>query len=142
MKKKNDKWGKKQVFFVNSDPYKQDIIVVANGHFSDAVAFLKKQGTKGALANLKVIEGDAGFEIEHNANTGQGETWSCLPYGYVVTLSHQTGWIDTVDIIAHECMHLTHYILRKVDIVLCKESEEAYTYLQSHLITQILHKLY
>ena len=141
------KWGKKQLVVIDSGPYKQDIVVVINGHFRDALAFMEKQKTKGSITNVKFIKDhdkyeDNGFNVEHKANSGAAETWAELPHGYVVTLSHQDNWIDTTEIIVHECLHLTHYILRRAGVILSKESEEAFTYLQGYLVRQILDKMY
>tara|TARA_R110000868_G_C10970396_1_gene769744 strand:+ start:12688 stop:13113 length:426 start_codon:yes stop_codon:yes gene_type:complete len=140
--KNKKKWGKKNIFCISVDPYKQDIIVVINGSFSDAIAYMKKLKTKGAKLNLEHIASDGGYTEEHTINGGRGETWTTLPHGYVLTISHQSSWIETVEIISHECLHLTHYILRNAGLVLCKESEEAYTYLQAYLLKEILREIY
>lgn len=147
--KKNtkSKWGKKQVFVVTADPYKQDIIVVLNGQFSDAVKFLKKLKSDNANENIEHIkklqkEDKEAYIDDHKLHKGCAVLYTELPWGYVMVLSHSNSWIESVENVAHETMHLTHYIARVVGLTLCKESEEAYTYLQGHVMKQILHKMY
>ena len=137
-----DLWGKKQVFCISADPYKQEIVVVINGQFSDAVDFFKTLTSKAAKNNLEYISKTDGFDETVEMNTGCAQTWTTLPHGFVVILSHQDNWIDSVELVAHECLHLTHYVLRNAGITLTKESEEAYTYLQCDLIKKILSKMY
>lgn len=149
MKKQNkkDKWGKKQIFIVTADPYKQEVLVILNGQFSDAIKFFKKSGTPNAKINLEHIkekqkEDDTAYIDDHIPHKGNACLYTELPYGYVMVLSHSNNWIESVENVAHETMHLIHYIARKVGLTLCKESEEAYTYLQGHVMTQILSKMY
>lgn len=147
MKKKNDKWGKKQVFVVTADPYKQEVVIVLNGQFSDAIKFLKKIGGVNALENVKYVleeqKKDKTLYIdEHILHKGNAVLYTELPWGYVMILSHSNNWIESVENVAHETMHLTHYVLRCAGLNLTKESEEAYTYLQGHVMKQILHKMY
>lgn len=144
---KKSKWGKKQVFIVTADPYKQDVLVILNGQFSDAIKFFKKCGTPNAKINLEHIEkakkeDETAYIDDHVLHKGNACLYTELPYGYVMVLSHSNTWIESVENVAHETMHLTHYIARKVGLTLCKESEEAYTYLQGHVMTQILRKMY
>ncbi len=54
---------------------------------------------------------------------------------------HKKGWIililpfdTTPNQIAHECFHLTKFIMDKKGIILCDESEEAFAYLLDHLV--------
>lgn len=144
---KKDKWGKKQVFFISAEPYKQDIIVVINGQFSDAMKLIKRQKTPSAKLIVDHVEKAQNADKEDYAdnyvhNSGSAFTYTGLPKAYVVLLSHEDIWIDTVDSVVHECLHLTHYILKGVGIVLCKESEEAYTYLQGAMVKKILKRMY
>lgn len=136
-------WGKKQIFLIQAEPYLQEIIVVVNGQARDVIPFLKKFKTPRADDIVKHMENDKDYmEHEHKLHDGSAETWTELPHGYLLTCSHQKDWRDTVCVISHECLHLTHYILRNAGVVLSKESEEAYTYLQAHLLRQILDKIY
>ena len=144
---KKDNWGKKKVINVRANPYRQDILVVINGQFSDAEKYFKKLNNKLSKKNVEYIEQQRkedkeAFIDEHRLNCGEAFTYTSLPLGYVMICSHQDSWIETVSIISHECTHLTHYILRNVGITLCKESEEAYTYLQQYLLETILKEIY
>lgn len=144
---KKDKWGKKQVFVVTANPYRQQVLVVLNGQFSDAIHWFKKQRSDNAKINLEHIqevqkENKEAYIDDHIPHKGNACLYTELPYGYVMVLSHSNNWIESVENVAHETMHLTHYIARKVGLTLCKESEEAYTYLQGHVMTQILSKMY
>lgn len=145
--KKKDKWGKKQVFIVTANPYKQEVVVILNGQFSDAIKFLKKCKTKNAEKNLKHIEEEQKKDPDNYADDyvlhiGRALLYTELPFGYVMVLSHSNNWIESVESVAHESLHLVHYINRNVGITLCKESEEASTYLQGYIMTQILEKMY
>lgn len=150
MKKKrsnNDKWGKKQVFVIEAIPYNQEICVILNGQFSDFIKLMKKQKTDSAKLNILDIEksqrvDETAYIDNYVHNSGSAFTYTELPKGYVTCLSHQDSWIKSVECVVHECLHLTHYILRNAGMTLCKESEEAYTYLQQSLVTEILKRMY
>ena len=144
MKIKKDKWGKKQVFAIDVVPYRQDCIVVLNGQFSDAIKiFQKNKKAKGSQLNLKHIEENKEDYAEmYIPNSGAGALYTELPKGYVMMVSHENSWIETVGTISHECLHLAQYVLRRAGITETKESEEAYTYLHSNILKQVLEKLY
>lgn len=142
---KKSKFGVKRVFLIQANPYKQDCVVVVNGNFKDAIAYLKKKGNTKLCAdifkyyedNKELLDSD-----EHKPNTGTGELFTEMPSGYVMTISHQDSWIKSVGVISHECTHLSHYILRRAGIELTKESEEAFTYLQAEMLEDILYEMY
>lgn len=150
MKKKDkmkEKWGKKKVFILEADPYKQQTVVVLNGQFSDAIKLYKKLDTPSSRLNIKEIEESQKKNKEDYAddyvhNNGSAVTFTKLPKGYVMLLSHQDNWIDTVELVAHECLHLTHYILKNAGLMLSSDSEEAFTYLQGNLIKDVLREMY
>lgn len=141
---KKDIWGKKQVFIVTVDPYRQDCIVVVNGDIDDAISFLQKKGNSNAKKVVEYYEKNKKDyeEFKHEKNTGSGELITGFPKGYVMTISHQDSWISTVGVISHECTHLAHYVLQRAGIELTTESEEAFTYLQQSILEQILRKIY
>lgn len=142
MKKKiKDKWGKKQIFVINAIPYKQDIIVGINTDFKGIVKFLKKVGNKQAQQNVEYIENNLKDEKGLEGDS-QGVTYPNMPIGFMVLLKHLDDWSDTVAVVSHECLHLTHYIARNAGLTLSQESEEAYTYLQAYLLREIIKKMY
>jgi len=146
-KKKQSKWGKKKVFFITAKPYKQEIVVVVNGQFSDALKKIKEIDSPNAKLIVKHVEEEMlkdkeSYSDNYVVNSGSAFTYTELPKAYVVLLSHEDLWIDTVDSVVHECLHLTHYILRRAGLVLSKESEEAYTYLQGQMVRDILKEMY
>lgn len=145
--KKQDKWGKKQVFLINADPYRQDICVVINGQFSDAEKMLTKFKTEASELNLKHIKEERekdknAYNYFHEIGAGKAQCYTELPYGYVIVVSHTDNWIETIDPIVHECLHITSHILRRAGIELNYDTEEAYTYLQAKMVKDILYKLY
>lgn len=139
--KKDKKIGKKLVFAFEVSPYNQDCIVVVNGHIDDAITFLKKQKTENAdkvISHIKENYEDYKEQPEKN----DGCLWTSLPKGYIMMLTHCDSWIDTVVLVAHESLHLTHYILNRAGLTLKPESEEAFTYLQGKIIKDILKEIY
>lgn len=141
-KEKKDKIFNKQVFLISAEPYKQDIIVVINGTFDDAYKKMKSFKTNTANLNIKEIDSNKEEYFMAEDISTNGYVITTLPFGFIVNIKVQDNWIDTVCLVAHECLHLTHYICRRAGIVLSKESEEAYTYLQADLIQKILSKIY
>ena len=141
-KTSKEKWGKKQVFFIDADPYRQDIIVVVNGEFRDAYNKIKKQPTPNAKIVIEHIDSNKDEYFEKPLISTEGTTYHALPFGYVVVVKHLSSWLDTVGLVHHECLHLASYILRKVGIEHCHKTEEAYTYLQQRLAKEILDKMY
>lgn len=146
-KKKISKFGKKQVFLISADPYRQDICVVINGQFSDAEKLLTKFKSKASEENLKHIKEEREKDKEsynyfHEIGAGKAQCYTELPYGYVIVVSHTDSWIETIDPVIHECLHITSHILRRAGIQLTSETEEAYTYLQAKMVKDIMYKLY
>ena len=139
--KKDKKVGKKLVFAFGVTPYNQDCVVVINGHIDDAILFLKKQKTENANKIIEHIkENYEDYKIQ--PKKGGGHLWTGLPVGYIMMLTYCNGWIETVGLVAHESLHLTHYILNRAGLTLTPESEEAYTYLQAQIIRDILKEIY
>lgn len=139
--KKEKKIGKKIIFTFEVLPYNQDCIVIVNGHIDDAIIFLKKQ--KNENANKVISHIEENYEDYKNPpEKGHGCLWNELPKGYIMMLSHCDSWIDTVALVAHESLHLTHYILNRAGLTLKPESEEAFTYLQAQIIKDILKEIY
>lgn len=138
---KNKKIGKKIVFILDVEPYKQQCIIVCNGTFNDAYKIFKKN-LKNKLAKETIAHIDEHKKEYFEKTTGKGYLYTQLPHGFVMTFNHSDSWIDTVGTISHECTHLTHYVLQRAGLELCKESEEAFTYLQEDLLEKILRKIY
>ena len=141
MKKKKD-IHKKQVFMIEATPYGQQCVVVINGKFKDIEDWFKKYATEKGKRVLEHIEENRNSYEEEDANN-LGRLYQNFPIGFAMTINtDRESWIETVGLVAHECFHLTSYIFRRVGIDLTIESEEAFTYLQQNLITQILRKIY
>jgi hypothetical protein len=141
-KVKIEKHFKKQVFFIEAEPYLQDILVVLNGTFEDAYKKLKKTNTTGAKENIKYIDENKEKYFEDVEQSVGGSIYKGLPYGFIVVIKVQKGWLATTGVVSHECLHLAFHILTKAGIVLVDESEEAFTYLQASLLKKILNKIY
>jgi len=141
---KNKKLDKKIVFIINLEPYSQECIVVCNGNFSDAIKELKKHKSDNAIITLKHIEEnkDKYTDDHHKTKSGHACLYTELPSGYVMIIDHLNSWVDTVGLIVHESLHLTHYVLHRAGIELTKESEEAYTYLLEETVEKICAKIY
>lgn len=145
--KKNKKIYKKIVFTINCEPYSQDCLVICNGTFGDAIADFKKwskKGSKNAQDNVEFIEKnqDEHYKAEFTPNRGCAFLFQSLPHGYIMMFHHESSWIATTENVVHESLHLTHYILRRAGIELCRESEEAFTYLQGDIVRKILREIY
>lgn len=142
---KNKKFGKKQVFVINAQPFRQECVVIVNGQVSDAVKFLKKLNSPNAKENIKHIEDEqakGGYQDIHNIGRGEAQTYTELPHGYIMCISHTSNWMETTGLVVHETLHLTHYILRRAGVILSQESEEIFTYLQGKMVEDILSKIY
>lgn len=139
MSKKNPK----QVFLLNLEPYKQNCLVVVNGEFVDAYNALKKyKPNHNVKAVLDEIENNRESYFLINRKPGSAFLYNKLPSGYIMMLYHEDSWIDTVDSVVHESLHLTAHVLRKAGLSLCEDSEEAYTYLHGYIVTEILRKIF
>lgn len=126
---------------MNVEPYSQDCIVVCNGKFSDAVKELKKHNTKNSLDTQKhILENKDKYKDDYEM--GNGMLYTELPKGYIMLICHCDDWIDTVGLVSHECLHLTHYVLQRAGITLTKESEESFTYLHEKLVEKVLTEIY
>lgn len=142
MKKTNKElWGKKQVFILTAIPYDQDIVVAINADMHDVRKFLKDLKELAADKNVEYIDKELKDYMKLEGNT-QGRMFSHFPFGFAVLLKHKESWVETAGLVSHECLHLTHYILKRAGLTLSEESEEAYTYLQEYLLKEILKKMY
>ena len=143
-KKKNAKLDKKIVFAITASPYRHECVVVCNGQFSDAMKFMSKNmNASGYGEIMKDVNSSKDEYLDDFKNgTGCGRLYTELSGIYVMLISHESSWIQTTGIVIHECLHLTHYILRRAGLTLIKDSEEAYTYLQQDLTEKILRKIY
>lgn len=141
-KKNKIVYGKKIVFMLDIEPYKQQCVVVLNGQFSDATKYIKKHGDKKYIETFMDFIKDHGGHYKDDYETGSGKLYHKLPTGYVMLLSHCNSWRTTVGVVTHESLHLTKSIMDKVGMVMCEHSEEAYTYLQENIVRKILDKIY
>ena len=141
-KRKKLKFGEKKVFYLPIEPYAQELLVVCNGAFEDAYAFFKKQKTRNSEETIQHIDKNRERYFEKFDNKKIMRLLTELPCGYVMFISHRDSWIDTIGGISHECLHLTHYILRRAGLELSSESEEAFTYLQQITLEKILKEIY
>jgi hypothetical protein len=146
MKKKckKNKFGKKIVFVLELEPYNQNCIVICNGTFNDAIKIFKKNKiNSNALASLKEIESKKDdYPADFKVKKDNGTLFTKLPAGYVMMFNHQDGWISTVGTVAHEVIHLSHYVLQKAGLMLSSDSEEAFTYFSENVLEKILRKIY
>jgi len=137
MKKNKKNIFKKKTFLLDIDTYRNHCIVVLNGDFSDIEKQIKKYNND---INLKYIEENRkDFET---IKIKDGILFFTLPVGFAMVINVQSSWIETVGVVTHECLHLVHYLFRRVGISFTEESEEAYTYLQQNLIIKILKEIY
>lgn len=83
----------------------------------------------------------ADFVIDGNEQSGFGDFYSSDEYRPTfVRLDSFKMNADDISAMAHEMAHATFYIMRDVDIDVCSESEEAFTYLQGYLVMEALKK--
>jgi hypothetical protein len=140
--KKKTKIGKKQVFWLDVDPYKQECIVVVNGTFQDGYNTLKKCNTVRSKASIKHIDShrEQYFGIDEEQITGSLTIG--LPYGYIMNVNHLDSWQKTVCNIVHESLHLVNNVLGKAGLTMNGNNDEAFTYLQEKIVLDILRKMY
>lgn len=136
------KWGKPLIFAISVNPYKQDCVVVVNGTIQDAIKFLKKQKTKNGEITAKFIEENLEEMTKSIPEQGAGVLFTELPKGYLMMFNHEESWIKTTTLVAHESLHLVHYVLQRAGLILSQSSEEAYTYLLADIMEQILSEIY
>lgn len=135
------------IFILDIEPYRQQCIVVCNGQFDDAYQYIKKHKNKNAKQITAYIEEQIKkdktfFDEPIEINNGQARLYTGLPKSYIMLISHQDNWRQTVSSVVHEAQHLAVYVLRKAGLKLCEESEEAYTYLQQEIVEKILYEIY
>jgi hypothetical protein len=83
---------------------------------------------------------EAGIQFsDHNPAAG-GRVWRKEGYWPVLWLPRRPRTSREHGTLAHECFHITYAILSWAGVVLSSESEETFTYLQGHLVTQVLNK--
>lgn len=141
IKEKKSKFGKKQIFIVTADPFKQDILVIVNGQFDDAINFFKKHNCKENLEWVEKNKNNPRIMEKYIHNSGHARTYN-LPVGQVMLLSHQDSWILTTEHVYHETLHAILEVAEKVGLELNRGSEEAFTYLQCYIAEKILKKIY
>jgi len=146
-KKEPSKVGKKQIFLIDIEPYAQDLLVVMNGDFKTAYEWFLKKRKQGKISKngedtIKHIEDNKEEYFEKPSKQNQGMLYHSLPSGYVMTLNHQSSWIETVGVVVHESVHLAHHLGQRVGLKLSNDSEEAYTYLVEKTVERILAKIF
>lgn len=139
-----EKIDKKISFFLEVEPYMQQCVVICNGQFSDALKFMKNKVSEKKYKELaEKVEKDKEFYINDFINSSyHGRLYTELDGPYVMLVTHGPDWRTTTATVVHECLHLTHYVLRRAGVELEKESEEAFTYLCGNLVDKILNKIY
>lgn len=90
------------------------------------------------------------FEVPldiYNTHGAGSEEWGMNAYGRtlhkegyssIVWFPHYPKTPDDYGALAHETFHATSVLLRAAGMLLTVESEEAFTYLQDHLVTEFL----
>ena len=149
MKKKTKKQiesiiGKKIIFNLDIPPYNQHCIICCNGNIDDIIKYIKslKRLSHGGKETLAELENNKD-KYNDKVTVGCGRLYTDLPTGYIMIFNHNPNdWLDTTSTLSHECTHLSHYVLRRAGIELEQETEEAYTYLQAHILEEILRKIY
>lgn len=136
------KTAKVQIFNMDIEPYDQNVVIIRNGDFSDYYKYLKKQKSKGCFHSKKNLEYIEENKKEFSKDFVGNFLSVVLPCGYLLRFSDTYNWKETVRCLSHEILHLVHYVLRKVNIILTEESEEVFTYLFDNILYKILCKIY
>ena len=141
-KKTNRKslWGKKKVFIIETPPYRYHCVVVLNGQFEDSIPVLKKHFASSVIEYIG--SHPELYDDDYTICSGSGRLYTSIPGVYVMLISHEHDWRDSVGVISHETVHLASCVLRNAGIEHTEHTEEAYTYLQQKLLTTILYKMY
>jgi len=97
------------------------------------------QSDKQFLANLKKTNYKCGKECLLEEAAGY-----FIPFesgNILIRCKHKLNKPKQIGILTHEVLHATIYILDRAGIKLTKHSDEAYTYLQEYIVTQILKQI-
>lgn len=116
---------KQKRFTIRFDPFGIDILICLGGVREHAIAHY-----------LDVIEYKEKFEIIPNDRSG-GHVCSVDNAGCLIWLK-EGAWAGLV---AHECFHAVHLLLKSREIPLCEETEELYAYSIEWLFNQIVGSL-
>ncbi|RKT01091.1 hypothetical protein [Chryseobacterium defluvii] len=118
-------------FEINVSVYKTDILVIIGGSSKERKKILTKYYSKSEIENL--------FEntVFHEATTIQHTSGSIILL-FNEKPNQNNFWLS---ILAHETFHVSSFIMRRVNIPLSQDSEEAYAYLQQMIFEEILDNL-
>jgi len=125
--KKTSRWQKKQVFCISADVYRVDVVVAVDSKEKDVYEWAKKNAKKHASEIAARIKGWDDDSCEGRMYPGNG---------FIVFINSNESWIKTFGTLVHEMTHVVHYLLRDRRIPLIEDTEEAYTYLIEHLMTE------
>jgi hypothetical protein len=130
----------KKVFVLDIKPYNQNCIVICNGTFEDAEKiFRRNKENANARENLEHIEKEREhYPKDFRPKMGDATLFTKLPNGYVMMFNKEDSYVSTTGSIVHESLHLVHYVLRRARLELTEESEEAYTYLLTDIVEEII----
>lgn len=135
MKKTPHFWDKKY-FVISVDMFNVDVIVLINGSKQENTQWLKRlMGEKFSFFKEEMLEGWEDVSTE-------GRMIPCNA-GFIVLLKvEKNRFRKFVGTLVHEMTHVSHYLLRDRRIPLLEDTEEVYTYLVQHLVTEALSKTY
>lgn len=136
MKKKLPKKFKDIIFIEDCGTYRNEIIVVIGANFDKVLEYVKRR-TDITKENLKEFEEGRAEFLDAEKKEHQGFV---LHYKKGFQLMWIKAFFDSwewYDTLIHECCHATHYILEVKGI----RDEEAFAYLQEHLIRKIRRRL-
>lgn len=115
-------------FEINISIYKTDLLVIVGGSKKERKKILLKYYSKREIDDL--------FDktVFHEATTIQHSSGSLILF-FDENPKTSNFWMS---VLAHEVFHAASFIMKRVDIPLSDDSEEAYAYLQQMIFEEIL----
>jgi hypothetical protein len=110
---------------ITFDTYPITLYVFINQTDEDILAYMEKE----EIDNIELINDILGFQENEHALFAYVDNYS--------NIAIRLRDLSKAEIVAHEALHATAFILRFVGIRFTKSSEEAYAYLLQYIIENI-----
>lgn len=135
MKKK--RWQQRQIFLINADIFKVDVVIAVDSTEADAVKWMKKNAHK--RLHEQLAEKFKGWDEDCKGDC-EGRMFE-TGGGFFVFIRSNESWVKTFGTLVHEMTHVTHYLLRNRRMPLSEDTEETYAYLIEYLMSEAARKM-
>ena len=121
-----------KIFHLNDPIYHSRIVLIHDTTYEEIVSFTKKKYAA-ETSGLGVIKGFDGCCYAIKAPSGE--------IIYFIVFFRKLNFKRDSDLIVHEILHLALKILRRINLSLTEESEEAYCYFFQYLYIEVVRML-